>query len=113
MLGVALHDRFIELGWLQCAALDRAGGYELSSNGVRELNAIGIDLAATGARRRRFACSCPDWQEGKYHLGGALGCALFNLARTRKWLAQTLNTRTLRVSARGHREMRGLFGISM
>jgi DNA-binding transcriptional ArsR family regulator len=108
VLGVALHDRFVELGWLQCASMDPGRDYELSPDGARELNAMGIDLAAAGARRRRFACPCADWQEGKYHLGGALGAALFNLGRTRKWWAQNLDTRTLRISARGHREIRKL-----
>jgi DNA-binding transcriptional ArsR family regulator len=104
-IGVALRDRFTGLGWLTARSSGSEELYEVSAAGVAALTALGIDLQAARALRRRFAFGCLDWTERRYHLGGALGAALLQLARQRKWVMQDLDSRALRVTEAGRREL--------
>ena len=110
-VGVALRERFTALGWLaiQSGACDES--YEVSPNGVSAFTALGIDLAAARALRRRFAFGCLDWTERRYHLGGSLGSALLALACKRKWVVPHLDSRALRVTELGRREMLSRLGV--
>ena len=107
-LGVALHDRFLALGWLLAAA-DRA--WELTPAGTRAFAALGVDLEVTRARRRRFAFPCLDWSERRPHLGGALGAALLALVLRRQWAVQELDSRALTLTRQGRRELLARFGV--
>src|SRR5262245_13344961 len=69
-LGVGLHDRALELAWLRPS--DAGGDYDLTPQGTRALERLGIDLDDARGRRRRFAFACLDWSERRPHLGGAL-----------------------------------------
>jgi hypothetical protein len=59
-VGVSLHDRFHALHWLS-AVSKTDNAYELTPAGSKAFEALGIDLQATRALRRRFACACLDW----------------------------------------------------
>jgi DNA-binding transcriptional ArsR family regulator len=110
-LGVTLHDRFKALGWL---AGPPAGDivYELTRDGSKGFAALGVDIEATLALRRRFAFACVDWSERRPHLAGALGAAVLRIALRRKWLGQDFESRALSVTALGRREMRMRFGLT-
>ena len=109
-LGVALHDRIKAMGWLSGeSGTDSA--YELTKDGTRAFEDLGIDVAAIRALRRRFAFACVDWSERRPHLGGAVGAALLNVAMKRKWVLQELDSRALTVTRIGRREMRIRFGL--
>jgi DNA-binding transcriptional ArsR family regulator len=110
-LGVMLHDRFTARGLLVARARNTDYAYELTPNGIRAFAAIGIDLDATRALRRRFACGCLDWSERRFHLGGALGAALLGVALKRKWVAHQAGGRALDVTVIGRREMFARFGV--
>ncbi len=115
-VGVLLHDRFKALGWLAGSnAKDYASlndnAYVLTANGTKAFEALGIDIDATRALRRRFACACLDWSERRPHVGGALGAALLKIALNRKWVLQDLDSRVLDVTSIGRREMRTRFGL--
>ena len=110
-IGVALRERFTSLGWLTPHASGSDEIYELSSSGARAFSALGVDLEAAHAMRRRFAFGCLDWSERRYHLGGALGAAFLQLARKRRWVTQDLDSRALRVTELGRREMLGRLGL--
>jgi DNA-binding transcriptional ArsR family regulator len=103
-VGVSLHDRFQVLGWLSAA-------YDVTPDGTRAFEALGIDLAATRTLRRRFACACLDWSERRPHVGGALGAAILKAALKRKWVTQDLDSRALGVTSLGRREMLARFGL--
>jgi DNA-binding transcriptional ArsR family regulator len=103
-VAVALHDRFNALGWLSDA-------YDLTAAGTKAFEALGIDLDAARALRRRFAYACLDWSERRPHIGGALGAALLNVALKRKWVVQDLDSRALGVTRLGRREMLARFGL--
>jgi DNA-binding transcriptional ArsR family regulator len=111
-VGVYLHDRFKALDWLRGPAAP-AEDYALSEAGIDGFAALGIDLAATRARRRRFACPCIDWSERRPHLGGALGAAVLAAALRRRWLTPDLDSRALRLTDEGRRGMARRFGAAV
>jgi DNA-binding transcriptional ArsR family regulator len=109
-LGVGLHDRFLALGWL--AGNPGANrNYSLTPAGAKAFAALGIDVEATRALRRRFVYGCLDWSERRPHVAGAIGAALLNLALKRKWVIQDLDSRALNVTRSGRREMTARFGL--
>ena len=115
-VGVSLHDRFRALGWLSIGVkgMGAKGGdsaYDLTPDGTKAFEALGVDLGAIRMLRRRFACACLDWSERRPHVGGALGAALLRIALKRKWVVQDLDSRALGVTSFGRREMLARFGL--
>jgi DNA-binding transcriptional ArsR family regulator len=110
-VGVLLHDRFKALGWLSADSTGSSNAYELTLDGTKAFDALGIDLEATRTLRRRFACACLDWSERRPHVGGALGAALLKVALKRKWVTHDLDSRALGVTSLGRREMLTRFGV--
>jgi len=110
-IGVALRDRFTALGWLTARSAEDGETYEGTSSGQAAFTTLGIDLAAARSARRRFAFGCLDWTERRYHLGGALGAAFLQLARRKKWVVQDFDSRALRVTSVGRREMLDRLGV--
>jgi DNA-binding transcriptional ArsR family regulator len=110
-LAVDLHDRFRERGWISMAG-PRDGSYDLTAEGAARLEALGVDVRAAHARRRRFAYACLDWSERRPHIGGALGAALLDLALRRGWVVRELDSRVLQVTRVGRREIGARFAVS-
>ena len=111
-LGVLLHDRLHSLRWL-VPTTENGNQYALTPGGTKAFQALGIDIDAERNLRRRFACACLDWSERRPHLAGALGAALLKLALRKKWVAQELDNRALRVTSLGRREMQTRFGLQI
>jgi DNA-binding transcriptional ArsR family regulator len=110
-LGVSLFDRFAALGWLSVP--DGDGSCDLTRAGREAFDTLAIDVEEARGLRRRFAFACLDWSERRPHLGGALGAALLRLVLKRRWLVQDLDSRILRVTPTGHRELLTRFGIDV
>jgi DNA-binding transcriptional ArsR family regulator len=109
-LAVSLHDSLLKQGWLSAtAAGDDA--YDLTRDGEKMLEGLGIDIAITRALRRRFAYACLDWSERRPHVGGAVGAALLKVALSRRWVVEDLDSRALSVTRTGQRELRARFGV--
>ncbi|HEY7112164.1 MAG TPA: helix-turn-helix transcriptional regulator [Thermoanaerobaculia bacterium] len=107
-VGVGLRDRLEALGWLAAKGGARD---DLTPDGARSLEKLGVDVAAARGQRRRFACPCLDWSERRAHVGGALGAALLDLALRKRWVARDLDSRALTVTPIGRRELRANFGL--
>lgn len=112
-LGVQLHDRLQQLGWLSSAADGADDAYDLNAPGAKALAGLGLDLAAVHGLRRRFAFACLDWSERRPHVGGALGAALLALSLKKAWVIPDLDSRALRVTRLGRREMLARFGLQI
>jgi DNA-binding transcriptional ArsR family regulator len=110
-LGVALHERLGQLGWLSAVSKSSDHACDLTFTGTKAFEALGIDIAAIRTLRRRFAYACVDWSERRPHLGGALAAALLEIALKRKWVLQDLDSRVLAVTKFGQREMLARFGL--
>ena len=109
-LGVAWYERFLALDWLRAPSpADQA--CHLTAIGRSGFETIGIDVDRERALRRRFAFACLDWSERRPHLGGALGAAVLRVALQRRWVAQDLDSRILRVTPTGKRELLRRFGL--
>ncbi|HEY1468906.1 MAG TPA: helix-turn-helix transcriptional regulator [Candidatus Acidoferrum sp.] len=109
-LGVSLHDRFTALRWLN-AGSSADNTYNLTPGGEKGFAALGIDIEATRALRRRFAYACVDWSERRPHVGGALAAAFLSAALKRKWVVPDLDSRALGITSVGRREMLARFGL--
>jgi len=107
-VAVQIHEQLVSREWLHRAA---GTSCTLTAEGRRHFEHLGVDLEASAARRRRFACECLDWSERRPHLGGALGASLLALALRQRWVVRHLDSRALRVTAHGWRELREAFGI--
>jgi DNA-binding transcriptional ArsR family regulator len=107
-LGVALHERFLALPWL---SVDGAHSYRLTAAGRSGFTSLGIDLETVQGARRRFAFPCLDWSERRPHLGGGLAAAFLGVALKRRWVVQDLDSRALRVTRGGQREIETRFGL--
>ncbi|MGD0670060.1 MAG: helix-turn-helix transcriptional regulator [Bryobacteraceae bacterium] len=109
-LGVSLHDRFQTLGWLSGGS-GPDSAYDLTRDGSKAFEALGIDIEATRKLRRRFAYPCVDWSERRPHVGGAIGAALLNVALKRKWVIPDIDSRVLTITGVGRREMLARSGL--
>lgn len=112
-LGVLLHDRLKQIRWLAHRSNTEDGSYDVTREGVSGLEALGIDVEEMRRLRRRFAYACLDWSERRPHIGGALGSALFKVARKRKWVTQDLDSRAVRVTNAGRRELLAVLGLEV
>ena len=112
-VGVLLHNSFKKLGWLSEDSRDSDNGYDLTAQGTKKLEALGIDVASIRTTRRRFAYACIDWSERQPHIGGALGAAILKIALKRKWVVQEFDSRALSVTRLGKREMLTRFGLQI
>jgi DNA-binding transcriptional ArsR family regulator len=109
-VAVALHDRLLKNKWITSTSRDE-GAYELTALGTRELTTNGIDVPSMLSGRRRIACACLDWSERRPHVGGAVGAAILRSALKHKWVRKDLDSRVLRVTKHGERELLGRFGV--
>ena len=112
-LGVLLHNRFRAMGWLSASANGRDDAYDLTTQGTKAFEALGVDVASARRVRRRFAYACLDWSERQPHIGGALGAALLKTALKRKWVFRDLDSRALSVTGLGRRELLARFSLQV
>jgi hypothetical protein len=63
MVGVLLHDGFQLLKWLSAGDNGSDGNYELTVDGKKAIEGLGIEVEPMRALRHRFACPCLDWSE--------------------------------------------------
>ncbi len=112
-LGVRLHDRLHQLGWLSAADHGASHAYDVTAPGAKALAGLGLELESIHELRRRFAYPCLDWSERRPHLGGALGAALLTLSLRKAWVVQELNSRALQVTRVGRREMLARVGLQV
>jgi DNA-binding transcriptional ArsR family regulator len=111
-IAVRLHERLQAMGWLVGTGQPAKPAYDLTAAGREGLEALGVDVAAASATRRRFAFGCLDWSERRPHLGGALGAAFLDLALRREWVIRDLDSRALELTGRGRRDLAAKFGVA-
>jgi DNA-binding transcriptional ArsR family regulator len=106
-LGIAIADALLERHYLEEA--DRV--YRVTGPGHTFFKSFGLDLPTLKGRRRSFARPCLDWSERRPHLAGALGAAVAERCFALGWLDRCARNRTVTVTERGRRGLRGMFGI--
>jgi DNA-binding transcriptional ArsR family regulator len=111
-VAVLLHDRLLTAGWLRTGAAGKTQ-YELSNQGMLQLQRVGLDVNSLLSARRCFAYACVDWSERRPHIGGALGAGLLQLALMRKWARRESDDRQLTITAHGRRELQQRFALTL
>jgi hypothetical protein len=101
---VGLHEALIARG----AFRNDADGFALTRVGERWFESFGIHTAALIAQRRTLCRPCLDWGERRHHLAGALGAALLQRIYTLRWARPARDSRVVRFTPTGERELRRL-----
>jgi DNA-binding transcriptional ArsR family regulator len=86
--------------------------YQLTSQGVEQFQAFGIELGSL-PRRRPLIRYCVDWSEQRHHLAGSLGAALAERMFDLGWIARARNSRAVHVSREGRRGLQETFGVAL
>ncbi len=99
-----------ELGVAQFEMLMRCGYLQPTDKGLQLTNAGSMYLAALGVTppaktTTRLAYPCMDWSERKDHLAGTLAKALLAHYLQKDWLRSVTESRALRVTPLGEREL--------
>jgi DNA-binding transcriptional ArsR family regulator len=103
-MAVGLHEALIARG----AFRNDADGFALTRVGERWFESFGIHTAALIAQRRTLCRPCLDWGERRHHLAGALGAALLQRIYTLRWARPARDSRVVRFTPTGERELRRL-----
>ena len=86
--------------------------YELGRRGKDYFAKLGIEVDRLRELRRSFARQCMDWTERRTHIAGALGSAICARLVAAGWIAARRDTRAVRVTHHGARELRNRFGVT-
>ena len=107
-LGVLVYDS------LEQRRLLRSGqeGPELTTQGRRFVETIGIDVAALARERRALCRACMDWSMRRSHLAGAVGAAILNRCLTLGWARRAKGSRVVSFSPAGEKAFREHFSLS-
>jgi len=84
-----------------------------TKTGTRRFAELGIDVDRVARNRRAFARPCLDWTERRHHLAGALGAALAARFFELGWIERTRESRAIRITPEGHRQLGKEFGLEL
>ncbi|MBO8156955.1 MAG: helix-turn-helix transcriptional regulator [Bacillaceae bacterium] len=108
-LGVQITHAMLKNGILK----DGDKEFEVTDKGEAFFIRLGIDISSLKQIRRSFSHKCLDWSERQYHLAGSLGYALLNKMLEDGWINRVADTRAVKVSALGKKEIEKNFGIKL
>jgi DNA-binding transcriptional ArsR family regulator len=111
-VSVLFHDHFQSQGWL-IKVKNAPGAWDVSLLGQKSFERLSIDIDAARSMRRRFAFDCLDWSERRPHLGGQLGAAFLKVVLGKRWMTRELDSRVLRITSLGRREIKSRFGLAV
>jgi DNA-binding transcriptional ArsR family regulator len=107
-LGVALHDRLVELDAVRIGA----AGAVLTEGGVGLLSGLGVVVVPE--RTRPLVRPCLDWSQRRHHLAGTVGARLLETMFERGWVHRNATRpRELRLSRAGREGLRTELGIEV
>ncbi|HLH02654.1 MAG TPA: helix-turn-helix domain-containing protein [Bryobacteraceae bacterium] len=102
-LGVRITDALQSYGLI--SALD-GKAFDVTERGRAWFAELGISLPhADEKKRHKLARQCLDWTERRPHIAGTLGVALCKRFAALRWIAPIRNTRGLRVTLDGKRQL--------
>jgi DNA-binding transcriptional ArsR family regulator len=103
---VRIYDSLRERGAVSVGV----SGLELSPEGRRLLEGLGVDLS--GLAGRRAVCrECLDWSERRMHLAGPLGTALLDHVLASGWAERIGDSRVIRFRPRGLKALEAAFPL--
>ena len=106
-LGVAVTQALLDQNFVKLDETD----YQVTAEGAKWLAAWEIDENQLHKGRRKFACTCLDWSERRYHMAGALGASVAAKFFEKSWVTRVKGTRALRITESGRKGLKEQFGI--
>ena len=100
-VAVQIYDFMQEEGWLE------ADGSALTLYGREQFLKLGIPLRAHS--RRKACCTCLDWSERRFHLGGEAGAVLLVYLESKGWIQRVAGYREVVVTASGKAAVKRFF----
>lgn len=107
VLGVQFHNSLLQLGYLEAR---EPRDYALTLKGLEWTSSLGL---SPDALRTRSPCArgCLDWSERQPHLAGRLAAHLLDRFFKDGWIKRIRDTRAVRITERGVRELETHYGI--
>ncbi len=109
-VGVAVARGMQERGFIVAMADKR---FEVTPSGVDWFATVGIDVHALKPARRGLARQCLDWTERTHHLAGPLGVQFMKAMCEEGWLRRVTDSRAVRVTPKGWRELKRHLGVDL
>ena len=100
-LGVQIADALQARGLLLPAS---GRAFAVTVRGREWFEELGVEAAVDGANRKA-ARRCIDWTERRPHVAGAVGVGMYRRFVALKWIVPAKNTRAVRVTLDGKREL--------
>ncbi len=84
-----------------------AGGraFAVTERGREWLEQLGVEVATEDGANPKIARRCIDWTERRPHVAGAVGVGMYRRFVALKWIVPVKNTRAVRVTLDGKREL--------
>ena len=79
--------------------------FKVTKSGRDWLKEFGITVHDRDLNDARFARQCLDWTERRHHLAGRLGSALFSRLRELRWIAPIRDSRAVRITLEGQKNL--------
>ncbi len=104
-IAVGMYEFMVEGGWFL------PEGNALSSTGTAKFQEIGVEIAPQ--TKRKSVCTCLDWSERRFHLGGNAGAALLITFERKGWITRTPGYREVAFTDAGEKAFLRLFRLSL
>ena len=84
-----------------------AGGraFAVTERGREWFEELGVEIASVDGADSKVARQCIDWTERRPHVAGAVGVGMYRRFVALKWIVPAKNTRAVRVTLDGKREL--------
>lgn len=109
-LGVQLEEALVKKKYI---IPNDSSGYDVTSPGWDWFVSLGIDKETLDLYSSRLTKQCLDFSERKNHLGGRLGDALLKAFVNKKWLESVSDSREMRLTESGKKEIGGFLNIQL
>ena len=85
--------------------------FHITEAGERFFAQLNIDTKELEKQRRAFARPCLDWSERKHHLAGSVGAALLQQMEAMDWIRRSNQSRAVKITTKGQKELYRHFHI--
>jgi DNA-binding transcriptional ArsR family regulator len=93
------------------ACVDSDREFDVTATGEKFFKQWRIDVNELRSKTRSFARRCLDWTERRDHVAGALGAAICQRFLELRWIVRDHNSRIVRVTPSGRRQLEELIHV--